>query len=140
MLAYRRSREEMPACDEEFLSAADKGVELMYMVSPASIMAEGDGAAVTFVRNRLVERPGESRKGFEPVPGSEFTIRASQVVFAIGKTADTALLAGKADPNTLRVGDTNCFAGGDYLSGGATVVRAVADGKKAAAGIHAYLS
>ena len=140
VLAYRRSREEMPACDEEFLSAADKGVELMYMVSPVSIMAEGDGAAVTFVRNRLVERPGESRKGFEPVPGSEFTIRASQVVFAIGKTADTALLAGKADPNTLRVGDTNCFAGGDYLSGGATVVRAVADGKKAAAGIHAYLS
>ena len=140
VLAYRRSREEMPACDEEFLSAADKGVELMYMVSPVSIMAEGDGAAVTFVRNRLVERPGESRKGFEPVPGSEFTIRASQVVFAIGKTADTALLAGKADPDTLRVGDTNCFAGGDYLSGGATVVRAVADGKKAAAGIHAYLS
>ena len=140
VLAYRRSREEMPACDEEFLSAADKGVELMYMVSPVSIMAEGDGAAVTFVRNRLVERPGESRKGFEPAPGSEFTIRASQVVFAIGKTADTALLAGKADPDTLRVGDTNCFAGGDYLSGGATVVRAVADGKKAAAGIHAYLS
>ena len=140
VLAYRRSREEMPACDEEFLSAADKGVELMYMVSPVSITAEGDGAAVTFVRNRLVERPGESRKGFEPVPGSEFTIRASQVVFAIGKTADTALLAGKADPDTLRVGDTNCFAGGDYLSGGATVVRAVADGKKAAAGIHAYLS
>ncbi len=140
VLAYRRSREEMPACDEEFLSAADKGVELMYMVSPVSITAEGDGAAVTFVRNRLVERPGESRKGFEPAPGSEFTIRASQVVFAIGKTADTALLAGKADPDTLRVGDTNCFAGGDYLSGGATVVRAVADGKKAAAGIHAYLS
>ena len=64
VLAYRRSREEMPACDEEFLSAADKGVELMYMVSPVSITAEGDGAAVTFVRNRLVERPGESRKGF----------------------------------------------------------------------------
>ena len=79
-------------------------------------------------------------RGLGDVYKRQFTIRASQVVFAIGKTADTALLAGKADPNTLRVGDTNCFAGGDYLSGGATVVRAVADGKKAAAGIHAYLS
>ncbi len=58
VLAYRRSRGEMPACDEEFLAAADKGVELMYMVSPVSIAAEGDGAEVTFVRNRLVERRG----------------------------------------------------------------------------------
>lgn len=139
VLAYRRSRAEMPACDEEFFAAADKGVELMYMVSPVAIAKTEDGAAVTFVRNRLVEKPGEARKGFEAVPGSEFTLNVSQVVFAIGKKADTALVAGKVDEGTLRVEGTNCFVGGDWLSGGATVVKAVAEGKKAAYAIDAML-
>lgn len=139
VLAYRRSRAEMPACDEEFFSAADKGVELMYMVSPVAIAKTAEGAAVTFVRNRLVEKPGEARKGFEAVPGSEFTLNVSRVVFAIGKKADTTLVAGKVDPDTLRVEGTNCFAGGDWLSGGATVVKAVGEGKKAARAIDAML-
>lgn len=139
VLAYRRSRGEMPACDEEFFAAAGRGVELMYMVSPVAVKAVPDGAQVTFVRNRLVERPGEARKGFEAVPESEFTVNASQVVFAIGKTADAGLLPGQADPDTLRVEGTNCFVGGDCLNGGATVVKAVSDGKKAAAAIDEYL-
>lgn len=139
VLAYRRSREEMPSCEEEFLTAAKRGVELMYMVSPTAITRKNDGAEITFVRNRLVDRPGEARKGFEAVPGSEFTLEASQVVFAIGKKADAELLGGKINPDTLQLEGTNCFAGGDFLNGGATVVKAVGEGKKAAAAIDAYL-
>ena len=140
VLAYRRSRAEMPACDEEFFAAADKGVELMYMVSPVAIAKTADGgAAVTFVRNRLVEKPGEARRGFEAVPGSEFTLNVAQVVFAIGKKADAALVAGTPDKDTLRVAGTNCFVGGDWLNGGATVVKAVAEGKRAAAAMDALM-
>lgn len=73
------------------------------------------------------------------MPGSEFTLNVSRVVFAIGKKADTTLVAGKVDPDTLRVEGTNCFAGGDWLSGGATVVKAVGEGKKAARAIDAML-
>ena len=140
VLAYRRSRNEMPACDEEFFAAAGKGVELMYMVSPVAIAKTADGGAeVTFVRNRLVERPGEARKGFEAVPGSEFTMKVDQVVFAIGKKANMGLVSGQADPDTLRVAGTNCFVGGDWLNGGATVVKAVAEGKRAAAAMDALM-
>ncbi len=139
VLAYRRSREEMPACDEEFFAAVDRGVELMYMVSPVSIAKTEKGAAVTFVRNQLVERPGEARKGFEAVPGSEFTLEFAQVVFAIGKKADPTLLQGRVDPETHRLENTNYFAGGDWLNGGATIVEAVAQGKRAAAAIDAML-
>ena len=140
VLAYRRSRAEMPACDEEFFAAADKGVELMYMVSPVAIAKTADGgAAVPFVRTRLVENPGEARRGFEAVPGSEFTLNVAQVVFAIGKKADAALVAGTPDKDTLRVAGTNCFVGGDWLNGGATVVKAVAEGKRAAAAMDALM-
>ena len=139
VLAYRRSRSEMPSCDEEFLAAAKRGVELMYMVSPVAVAKKGSGAEITFVRNCLVDKPGEARKGFETVEGSEFKMEASQVVFAIGKKADAELLGGTINADTLQIEGTNCFAGGDLLNGGATVVKAVGEGKKAAAAIDEYL-
>lgn len=140
VLAYRRSRDEMPACDEEFFTAADKGVELMYMVSPVSIRKASDGATVTFIRNRMTDIPGQTRRGFEAVPGSEFTLNVSQVVFAIGRRAEEGLPSGKVDPVTLRVEGANIFVGGDVYNGGATVVHAVGDGKRAAMAIHDYLN
>ena len=63
----------------------------------------------------------------------------AQVVFAIGKKADAALVAGTPDKDTLRVAGTNCFVGGDWLNGGATVVKAVAEGKRAAAAMDALM-
>ena len=138
-LAYRRSKEEMPANDEEFFYAAGSGVELMYMVSPVKIACAEGGCDVTFVQNRLVEKPGEARKGFEAVPGSEYVRRFSKVIFSIGKAGEEGVLSGTPDELTLRIGQTNVFAGGDYVSGGATIVAAVADGKRAAYAIDGFL-
>lgn len=145
VLAYRRSRLEMPSCDQEFVDAALKGSELMYMVSPINISRQGEEAEITFVRNRMTActdegdkaRPG--RRRFEAIPGSEFDMKASLVVFAIGKEADMELVGGSVDPDTLRIEGTNCFAGGDWYNGGATVVQAVSDGKKAAEAIDMYI-
>ncbi len=140
VIAYRRSRNEMPSCSEEFLDTADRGVELMYMVSPVAVRPKGDGLEITFRRNELVDAPGEARKSFRGIPGSEFTAEASCMVFAVGKSGDEGLVSGTADESTCRIGDTNCFAGGDFTHGGGTIVEAVADGKKAAAAIDAFLS
>ena len=73
------------------------------------------------------------------MPGSEFTLNVAQVVFAIGKKADAALVAGTPDKDTLRVAGTNCFVGGDWLFCVATVVKAVAEGILAAADMDALI-
>lgn len=85
------------------------------------------------------DRTRTGRRRFEAIPGSEFVMKASLVVFAIGKVADMELPEGNVDPDTLRVEGTNCFAGGDWYNGGATVVQAVSDGKKAAAAMDSYI-
>lgn len=139
MLAYRRSRFEMPACDEELLDTAARGVELMYMVSPTTIKNIGDTLEVTFVRNRLEELAGETRKSFKAIPNSEFTMKFDTVVIAAGKTIGDISFDSKPDEETLRIGTTNCFVGGDLINGGGTVVAAVCDGKKAAAAIDTFL-
>ena len=87
-----------PRATKKFFAAAGKGVELMYMVFARCRCQTADGgAAVTFVRNRLVEKPGEARRGFEPCPAASSPLNAAQVVFAIGKKADAALVAGTPD-------------------------------------------
>ena len=145
VLAYRRSRLEMPSCDEEFIHAALEGSGFMYLVSPKNISLKGEEAEITFVRNRMTACPDEGdrtrtgRRRFEAIPGSEFVMKASLVVLAIGKVADMELPEGNVDPDTLRVEGTNCFAGGDWYNGGATVVQAVSDGKKAAAAMDSYI-
>ena len=94
---------------------------------------------MTWVGSRLGEKPGGGRRGFGAVPGSEFTLNVGQVVFAMGKKADAARVAGTPDKDTRRVAGTNCFVGGDWLNGGATVVKAVAEGKRAAAAMDALM-
>ncbi|GAB1476335.1 NADPH-dependent glutamate synthase [Bacillota bacterium] len=138
ILAYRRTKKEMPATKEEFLYAVDMGVELMYLVSPVSIKENNHRLQVTFVKNRILKAEVEGRQAFEVIKNSEFTVLADTVVFATGKSSNYALDE-KADSNTLRIKDTNCFSGGDFLNKGGTIVQAVMDGKKAAHEIDKYL-
>ncbi len=145
VIAYRRTKEQMPATDEEFLNGALEGVEVMYLVSPVEIKGEGE-LSITFVRNRLVESEGSLRKGFEVVKDSEFELKADYIVFAVGKKASRDFIEehlggslSSIDKKSFRVDDSKLFVGGDFANGGKTVVQAVGEGKAAAKSIMEFL-
>jgi len=136
ILTYRRSRAEMPATDETLFEAIGDGVELLYNTSITGIQP-GEPLRVTMVQNRLEEIPGQSRKGFAPIPGSEYTVTADTVIFALGKLSDKAMaeaLGGAIHGDAPDPGG-NVYAGGDCVNGGATIVQAVREGKQAARSI-----
>ena len=138
IIAYRRTRKEMPATDEELFHGVDQGIELMYLVSPVAVKEHNGGLEVTFIRNRLTHEV-DGRQGYEEIKGSEFTISANAIVFSVGKLSDFSVDK-KLESGTLRLEGTNCFTGGDYLNSGGTIVQAVEDGKNAAYEINKYLS
>lgn len=145
VVAYRRSKEEMPASRAEFLKAVEEGIEFLWRVSPARLRGKETVQAVEFIRNELVPSGKGGRKGFKGVRGTEFIHPADTVVFALGKERDETLQflfeekTMRLNPKTLRLGKSKFFAGGDWVNLGKTVVQAVADGKKAAASIDTYL-
>lgn len=139
IVAYRRTKKEMPATNEEFLGAVELGAELMYLVSPVSVEQKNDALEVTFTRNKLIQKEEDGRQGYEAIKGSEFTLSTDVLVFAVGKFSDF-VIGDTQKAKKIRVKDTNCFVGGDYANGGGTIVRAVRDGKKAAQEINNYLS
>lgn len=133
-ICYRRSQNEMPAWKDEFLAAVDQGVEFLFQTQILDAEAvDGKVAKVVLAPVDLV--PSESGRPKPVVKEDEkYTLKASAVITATGKKSNNALLdAFKA------AGADKVFAGGDVTNGGATVVKAVADGKKAAADIIAYL-
>jgi NADH-quinone oxidoreductase subunit F len=150
-ILYRRSEEEMPAYREEVEAAKAEGIEIHYLTSPVRIMGEdGKVARVECVRTKLGEADESGRRRPEPVKGSEFVIEADTVVPAIGETPDLSFLgAQKFDwaenrtirihPRTMMTNTKGIFAGGDVVSGPATVIEAMAAGKKAAFSIDKYL-
>ena len=145
IIAYRRSKEEMPGCEVEFIKAVKEGVEFLFLTSPTSLKGKDKVSEVELIRNELVpSKPGE-RKSFIQLSGTEFRFPADFVVFALSKERDECFVDILSkndftiDPNTLQVGKSKCFVGGDLVNGGKTVVEAVADGKKAAISIEKYL-
>jgi putative selenate reductase YgfK subunit len=151
-IIYRRTREEMPARDEEISACEAEGIEIEYLTAPVKIL-EKDGKAVGIECMRMkLGKPDESgRKSPLPVSGSEFAIDADMVVPAIGQTPDLSFI-GKdevikistsgtlvVNAKNLSTGRTGVYAGGDVVNGPATVVDAIAAGKKAALTIDAAL-
>jgi len=149
--AYRRTEAEQQGREEERVHAREEGVRFEYLAAPLRIEAgpEGRAARVQFARMALGEPDATGRQ--RPVPtGEEFAVAADTVVIAIGYHADEALVEGAtvAHDRDLVVIDreTGCtsrrgvFAGGDCVNGADLVVTAVADGRRAAAAIHAYLT
>ena len=144
------SREQMPAHDWEVRDAAEEGVQVFPSRTFKEITAQ-DGQ-VTGVRCAQVIFRGfvEGRPDFDEIPGTDETIPADLVIFAIGQRPDISLLQGKAetlrgrfpvvDPHTLMTSLPGVFAGGDVITGTAFIVDAIAAGRKAAHGIHAYLT
>ena len=153
MIVYRRGREEMPAYEEEIHEALDEGVELKLLSQPVEIVERsGRVSGLRCVRMELSEPDASGRRRPVPVEGSEFTLELDGVISAIGQTPDLDFLEPKtdlavsprnrleADPLTLQTNLPAIFAGGDSVTGPASVIEAVQQGKEAAESIHRYLN
>jgi NADH-quinone oxidoreductase subunit F len=155
-ILYRRTRDEMPAFEEEVDAAVEEGVRLETLVSPRAIRAEkGRLAGITCVRNRLGERDASGRRRPIPMEASVVDLGLDTLIVAISEGSDTDCLAVaganridvdesartvRIDPQTLRTNRPQVFAGGDVTTGPATVIDAIAAGKKAAVMIDRYLT
>ena len=152
-IIYRRSEAEMPASAEEIAECREEGIEIMTLTNPVRVVAEkGRVTAVECIRMQLGAPDDSGRRRPEPIRGSEFIIDVDAVVPAIGQESDWACLTDECactlsdwgtmnvDPVTLQSGDVDIFAGGDAVSGPATVVEAIAAGKRAAESIRRFLS
>jgi putative selenate reductase len=141
MVLYRRTMNEMPAEAEEIKALIDEGVELRELIAPEKINTK-DGKVVSLVcsRMKLENDPNGGRPKPVKIPGSEFEIALDTIIPALGQNidinfADTKLL--QANTETLETKIENVFIGGDAQRGAATVIKAVADGRKAASQIIA---
>ncbi|QUL98034.1 MAG: NADH-quinone oxidoreductase subunit NuoF [Candidatus Fermentithermobacillus carboniphilus] len=147
---YRRRREDMPALEEEVNAALEEGVILCTMVNPKELKGDGKVQKVTCVQMRAGEFDSSGRRRTYPVEGSEFDIDCDVFIPAIGQVTDAEAFTGNGleikrggtfavDPRTMATNVPGVFAGGDCVTGPATVVEAIAAGKRAAAAIDKYL-
>ncbi|MHB8122942.1 MAG: NADPH-dependent glutamate synthase [Desulfuromonadaceae bacterium] len=153
MIVYRRSEAEMPARVEEIKHAKEEGVEFVMLTAPLEIIGSGEGWSATLRCHRMELGPADDSGRRKPVPvaGSEYDIAVDVVVNAAGTGANPLLTATAPDLKLNKWGniavDDNgatsipgAFAGGDIVRGGATVILAMGDGKRAAAAINEYLN
>ena len=148
-ILYRRTEEEMPAYPHEVEEAREEGVQFQWLTNPVRFLGGDRLTGIACQRMRLGAPDGSGRPRPEPVPDSEFTIRAETAVKAIGQRKRTDFLswidglAGESllsvDPETGQTKNPKYFAAGDAVNGGATVVEAVRGAKIAARGIDRYL-
>jgi dihydropyrimidine dehydrogenase (NAD+) subunit PreT len=148
-MVYRRDEAQMPAYRHEVEAAKAEGVKLVCMAAPVEFAGPGRVLEVRCVKMEPGAPDASGRPRPVPVPGSEFVIRADMVVKAIGQQPLRRLFESfGVDMQGGRVkvdgeGRTSqgwCFAGGDCINGGATVVEAVRDGKLAAAAMHRMIA
>jgi glutamate synthase (NADPH/NADH) small chain len=148
---YRRSRAEAPARAEELHHAEQEGIDFHWLVSPVEILDDGQRnvRAVRCVRMVLGEPDESGRRRPNPEPGSEFEIEADMVVYAIGTNANpiigqtSRLKLDKrgyiATDDDFATSIPGVFAGGDIVTGAATVIEAMGAGRRAARGMKAFL-
>jgi len=152
IIVYRRSEEELPARAEEVHHAKEEGIRFQFLTNPVELIGE-DGLlkGMRCVRMELGEPDQSGRRRPVSIEGSEFVIEVDTVVIAIGngphplipKTTPDLEVTRRgnivADPETGRTSKRGVFAGGDIVTGAATVIEAMGAGKRAAAAIDAYL-
>lgn len=152
-IVYRRTRNEMPAREEEIVHAEEEGIRFQLLTSPVRIIGDENGwvKSIVCLRNKLGEPDESGRRRPVPVQGSEFTVDVDTVICAIGqgpnplllRTIDGLKLTGKgnidADHVTGKTSIPDIFAGGDIVTGAATVIEAMGAGKKVAVSIDTYL-
>jgi len=151
VILYRRLRQDMPAQAEEVAAAEEEGVKIHFLVNPSEVIGVKDKVVgVRCQRMRLGVFDASGRRRPEPIEGSEFVLDVDMLIAAVGQVPDCSFLP-KDIPvtkgNTIEVnggGETQTpvagvFAGGDAVTGAATVIKAIAAGKEAARQIDASI-
>ncbi|MDO5036618.1 MAG: NADPH-dependent glutamate synthase [Porphyromonas sp.] len=153
MIIYRRSEEEMPARIEEVHHAKEEGVEFLTLHNPVEYLDDGNGrvAGMRLQKMELGEPDASGRRRPVPIEGAIEEVPVDQVIVSVGVSPNPlipnnfkGLETSKwhtiiVDDDSLQSSLPNVFAGGDIVRGGATVILAMGDGRKAAAGIDRYL-
>jgi heterodisulfide reductase subunit A2 len=151
-VVYRRTRQEMPAYAEEIEAALAEGVDIQYLSAPVEIRGEnGRITGLACIRTQLGPADESGRRRPVPVEGSEFVMACDALISAIGQRIDPGWAEGdgaprrsrkgtiEADPKTLETSLPYVFAAGDIVTGPATVIEAVAAGRKVAEAIDRAL-
>jgi 2-oxoacid:acceptor oxidoreductase delta subunit (pyruvate/2-ketoisovalerate family) len=146
-LLYRRSKEEMPAFEDEISEAMEEGVKIRYLVNPVRIQQKDDRKRLECLRMELGEKDESSRRRPVPIPNSNFFFEADNVIIAAGEEIELAFLPKGMEKRegivlTQKDGGTGIkgvFAGGDLTSTQRTVAHAIGSGKKAALAMDCYL-
>ncbi|NLY76198.1 MAG: NADPH-dependent glutamate synthase [Firmicutes bacterium] len=145
-IVYRRSRAELPARHEEIENAEEEGIIFKLLHNPTRIIGndQGEVAALECIRMELGEPDASGRRRPIPIPDSEFQFPVDNVIVAIGQGPNPILLRTtpglklnkwgyiETDPETLATSLPGVYAGGDIVTGAATVIAAMGAGKKAA--------
>lgn len=153
-IAYRRTSEEMPAIKDEIEEARKEGIEINFLSSPCKILCDEKGSCsgVECFEMELGEEDASGRKAPLYVAGSEFNIEADMIISAVGQTPDLSFMPEEgmlqiwqggrvvAEKNSMATSIPGVFAGGDAVTGPASIIDAIAAGKKAAVGIDCYLT
>jgi len=151
---YRRSEAEMPARKEEVKHAKQEGIEFHVLTAPVEFLADDKGwlTGARCIRMELGEPDASGRRRPVPMEGSEFELPLSVAVIAIGTSANPLIQSTtpglatnkrnyiEADPMTQKTSRRGVFAGGDIVTGSATVILAMGAGRRAAKSIHDYLT
>lgn len=151
-IVYRRSEKELPARAEEVHHAKEEGIEFRMLTNPTKVLGSDDGwvRGINCVRMELGEPDESGRRSPKEVPGSDFTIRCDVVIMALGTSPNPLIasttqglevtrrgcIAADEEGRTSREG---VFAGGDAVTGAATVILAMGAGRKAAKAIDEYI-
>ena len=151
-IVYRRTENELPARREEVHHAKEEGVEFAMLTNPVEILADEKGwvRAVKCIRMELGEPDESGRRSPVAVPGSEFEIETESVIMSLGTSPNPLIARTTSGLETNRRGclvademgattRKGVFAGGDAVTGAATVILAMGAGRKAAAAIHEYI-
>ncbi len=154
-IIYRRSHNEMPARKEEIEHAEEEGVQFRMLTNPTRIIGDKDGwvRAIECIKMELGEPDESGRRRPVPIKGSEFEIETNAVVMAIGSGSNPLIASSTTElkvnkwgniivdsENTGRTSKKGVFAGGDIVTGAATVILAMGAGRNVAAAINEYLA
>ena len=152
-LIYRRSRDEMPARNEEIEHGEEEGLQFVFLTNPVRLEGDEKGwlRKIVCVQMALGQPDASGRRSSVPIDGSEFELAIDTVIIALGSDTNSLLTSTDRDLKTSargtivtdsKTGQTSrpgVFAGGDVVTGGATVISAMGAGRRAAKAIDVYL-
>ena len=150
---YRRTRQEMPARLEEVENAEEESIQFHFLCNPTTFISDGRNnvSAMELIRMKLGDPDASGRRRPVPIQGSEYTMDVDTVVVSLGTSPNPLIASTTPDLETTRWGTVvtdekgktskaRVWAGGDIVSGGATVISAMGEGRVAASSMHEFLS